>query len=94
MSIKAIDAVSRVRPANSTSKLVLLALADNADDEGFVHIAQAHLAKSCGLARETVNRHLKRLEEQGHIRSKQLYGFDGSIGNKAYWLTAMDMEGV
>jgi DNA-binding transcriptional ArsR family regulator len=48
-------------------KLLLLALADNANDEGSCYPSIANLARKCSMHRATVMRALVALEGQGHI---------------------------
>jgi biotin operon repressor len=48
-------------------KFTLLALCDNANDEGGAWPSQQSLAQKTGQARETINRQLKRLVEMGLI---------------------------
>lgn len=70
MSIKAICwAFEQDLPP--TSKLVLLKLADNANDDGWCWPSQATLARHTSLTRETVNRHIAKLEESGHLTVKR-----------------------
>lgn len=47
----------------ANTKLVLLALADYADDAGVCFPSQRKLASKCGLSRSTINVHLQRLVE-------------------------------
>jgi len=50
-----------------TSKLLLIALADLANDEGYCSPSVALLMKRTGLSERAVRSHLKALEEAGHI---------------------------
>ena len=87
MSIEAIGAVSKMRFTNSTTKLVLMALANYADEWGYVYLGQKQIAEFCGIARETALRHLKKLEDEGYIYSQQFVRKDGGKSTKAYYLT-------
>ena len=70
MSIKAI-AWAFEQDVPPTTKLVLLKLADNANDEGLCWPAQSTLSRHTGLARETVNRHVKKLEQLGILKIRR-----------------------
>lgn len=48
-------------------KLVLLALADNANDEGMCYPSMRTVAAKCGMGWRTVQRAIQTLEEQGHL---------------------------
>lgn len=52
---------------DSTRKLVLVKLADSANDEGVCSPTQDRLAVECGVSERTVRRHLKRLGDDGLI---------------------------
>lgn len=54
-------------PLNHTDKIVLLALADNANDEGSCYPSIATVAAKCGLDARSVFRVMGRLEEAGHL---------------------------
>lgn len=70
MSIRAI-AWAFEQDVPPTSKLVLLKLADNANDEGWCWPAQSTLARHTSLTRETVNRHISKLEAAGLLAVKR-----------------------
>jgi DNA-binding transcriptional ArsR family regulator len=66
MSIKAISwAFEQDTPP--TTKLVLLKLADNANDDGYCWPSQSTIARHTGLNRSTVNRHIKKLADAGLV---------------------------
>lgn len=69
MSIKAIGWAfdQKVPP---TTKLVLLKLADNANDDGWCWPSQSTLAKHTGLSRKSISRHIKNLSDAGLIEVK------------------------
>ena len=53
---------------SSTEKLVMLALADHANDEGkSVYPSQERLSRKTGLARETINRYINKLSKNGYL---------------------------
>jgi hypothetical protein len=49
------------------SKLILISLADQANDNGECYPSVSHLEKRTGLARATIFKHLNALETAGHI---------------------------
>jgi hypothetical protein len=53
----------------SADKLVLLALADNASDEGKCYPSIHTLVKKCSLSERTIQRTLVRLTDDGHLTS-------------------------
>jgi DNA-binding Lrp family transcriptional regulator len=55
-------------------KLVLLALADCANDDGLAWPSIATLARKCGCDARTVQRNLRRLEAAGHISREEVIG--------------------
>lgn len=67
-------------------KLVLLKLADRANDDGECWPGQASVAKACGIGQRTLVRHLSTLEEMGLIKSERRYGEDGKRSTNMYVL--------
>lgn len=59
-------------------KLVLLALADDADQDGVYHNGRRHLARGCGLSDRAVTDAFARLEEAGHVHRHPRYGEGGA----------------
>ena len=53
---------------NCTAKLVLVALADNANDQGFCFPGIEHLASKCDLSLHGIRLQIKKLEEDGLLR--------------------------
>ena len=51
----------------STRKLILLKLADNANDEGHCWPSYQHIADMCEIDKRTAMRHVKKLEEMGYL---------------------------
>lgn len=66
MSIRAISWAfdAEVPP---TTKLVLLKLADNSNDDGYCWPSQSTIARHTGLTRETINRHIRKLRHEGLV---------------------------
>lgn len=68
MSLKAMNWVWEHSPAVGTELLVLLAIADNADDAGAnAYPSTDTLARKTRLDTRTVQRVIRRLEEHGHV---------------------------
>ena len=79
MSVRIMSMVFDNQELSSTEKLVMLALADHANDEGkSIYPSQDRLAMKTGLSRETINRHVKRLIQKGIIRK---IGYRGDRAN-------------
>ncbi len=52
---------------NPARKLVLLKLADNANDQGECWPSYGHIAEQCEMGRSTVKGHIKKLAEDGYL---------------------------
>lgn len=68
------------------SKLVLVALADKADEQHSCYPGQRLLAAMTCQGERTVRRHLERLESQGYIRRRHRYREDGTRSSDRYVL--------
>lgn len=82
MSIKLMTAVWERDDLSSTQKLVLLALADWANDEGLCWPSIARICTKASLKQRAVQMAIRSLEDAGFIRRDEVMG----KGNK-YWLT-------
>jgi len=72
MSIKMMSAVWDAKTCLTPSeKLVLLKIADSANDSGECWPSQSNIARQCEVSRETVNRCLKQLEKYGFLKSQK-----------------------
>lgn len=81
MSIKLMTAVWDAEGLSSTQKLVLLALADWANDEGLCWPSVERLAKKTGLSGRAIQKTIRGFEELGIVRREEELG----KGNR-YWL--------
>jgi DNA-binding transcriptional ArsR family regulator len=85
--------VSERAPVEGTRLLVLLALADQANDEGLAYPAVTTLAQRARVGREAARKHLRALEADGILETQQGRGgrFDpngkGPGGRSVYALT-------
>ena len=64
MSIKIMSQIWQDSNIKANKKLLFLALADFANDEGICYPSQDTLVKKCGLTKKTVIKYLKEFEEQ------------------------------
>mgnify|MGYP001558277718 CR=1 FL=1 len=86
MSIKAIVWAFRQKCGTPAEKLVLLALADQANDTGECWPGHEYLAEKCDLTRETICRLLRSLEKQKKISSQRRKDRSGRDVGKSYIL--------
>lgn len=71
MSVKIMSMVFDNQELDSTQKLIMLALADHANDEGkSIYPSQDTLSLKTGLARETINRKIRELIGLGYLIKK------------------------
>ena len=61
-------------PLSHADKIVLLALSDNANDEGFCYPSIATLSRKCGLEERSIHRVIARLEDAGHVTRRERPG--------------------
>ena len=69
LAVEAFDA----KVGNPLRKLVLLKLADQANDEGLCWPSYETIAKACEVDRRSVIRHIKKLEEDSFLRIEKVY---------------------
>lgn len=69
-----------------TAKLILMALADAADDQGVCWPSVATVANKCGVSTRTVRRVMQALVADGILQSEQRYRNDGSSSSNLYRL--------
>lgn len=67
---------------SSTTKLILLKLADNANDSGYCFPSIEHISKLCSIDRRTVQRHIKQLEADGYLTIKQRFNNNKQRSNE------------
>lgn len=70
-----------------TPKLVLLVLADHADDLGFCFPGAATIARRASVSERTLSRVLAQLEEQGYIARSRRHLANGNRTSDGYLLT-------
>ena len=85
MSIKQRTMVWELRDLTPTHKLILLGLADWANDEGLCWPSIDRLAQKTGLSRRTIQTNIRQLEACRYMKREEVVG----RGNR-YWLTLED----
>lgn len=66
---------------NPLRKLVLLKLADNANDQGECWPSYQYIADQCEIGKSTVKKHIKDLEKSGFLRIENRKGPKGNTSN-------------
>jgi len=82
MSIRIMANVWEHPGINSTQKLVLLALADWANDEGMCWPSIQRIADKCSLTKRAVQKALRAIEDMGMLRYE-----DGVHKSRTYWIS-------
>ena len=78
----------------STKKLILLKLADNANDEGICWPSYQHIADQCELSKRTVMRHIKGLEEMGVLSVNKRRQSSNQNHSNLYKLNLFDSDNI
>lgn len=86
MSIELMTGVWKHGPQNIGERLVLLSLADQANDEGYCWPSMDTIASRCCMSRPGVARIIKRLAEDGWLRIERRVRKHGGFGSNGYWL--------
>lgn len=86
MSVRIMAIAWTVNLATASLKLLLLALADNADDKGKCWPSVRLLAEKCGLTPRSIRSLLTDLERLGHIRIEPQFRDDGSQRSNLYYI--------
>ena len=86
MSIAALNWAWQQPCDNPTAKLVLLALADKANDEGECWPSMGHVADLAGVSSRQVSNHLNSLEGLGLLSRTRQRRQDGTLGRYVYRL--------
>lgn len=80
MSIRLMTQVFKDEELDSTKKLIMLSLSDNANDEGFCYPSINTIVKKTSLSNKTVIKHIKELEEKNYLLSKKRNSKSNSKG--------------
>lgn len=81
MSMKLMVAAMAARVGNPLRKLVLIKLADQANDQGECWPSFAHIADQCEMSRRSVIGHIKALEVLGFLTTERRAGEKGNSSN-------------
>lgn len=84
MSIKAMNWVWKLEDLSAQETLVLLALADQANDQGYCYPSRATLAQKARCSVRTVGRSVKNFEEWGLLRVAQRNTMAGRISSEYF----------
>jgi len=90
MSVRAMAWVWR-QQLSGPEKLVLMALADHADEDGICWPGNAHLARKCNLSQRSVQRHVKNLIDNGYMTSNRRFRDTGGQTSNRY---VLNVDGV
>ena len=77
-------------------KIVLMAIADHADDDGYAWPGMKRIAEKCSMEKRTVQRHVERLQEQQLLKVESRQRNDGSSSSNGYTvvMNGTNREGV
>jgi len=81
MSMTLMVRVMGLKIGHPIKKLVLLKLADNANDQGECWPSYSHIADQCEIGKSTARKHIKELEEMGLLRLENRKGPKGNSSN-------------
>lgn len=90
MSMMLMVKAMNTKVGNPLRKLVLIKLADNANDQGECWPSHQHVADQCEISKTSVRNHIKKLEEMGLLRIEHRDGPKGNTSN-LYHLTLQGM---
>ena len=68
MSMSLMVKAMNIKVGNPLRKLVLIKLADNANDKGECWPSYQHIADQCEISRSAVKSHIRALEDMGMVR--------------------------
>jgi DNA-binding Lrp family transcriptional regulator len=72
MSFKLMAKAMDIKTGSSTSKLILLKLCDNANDNGECWPSQELISEQCELSKRSVIENIKKLEKQGLVTKQKI----------------------
>ncbi len=81
MSMRLMVEVMGLKLGSPLKKLVLLKLADNANDKGECWPSYGHIADQCEIGKSTVRKHVKELEDMGFLKVENRKGPKGNTSN-------------
>lgn len=86
MSMLLMVQAMKVKVGSAARKLVLIKLADNANDNGKCWPSYDHIANHCEMDKRTVMRHIKALSEAGFVMITRRKKEDGDNMSNMYTL--------
>ncbi|MBG6243291.1 MAG: helix-turn-helix domain-containing protein [Candidatus Symbiopectobacterium sp. Dall1.0] len=87
MSMSLMAKAMSIKVGNPLRKLVLLKLADNANDKGEAWPSIPHIAQQCEMAERTVQGHVQSLQKSGFLWIEKRKGSNGINQSNIYHLT-------
>ncbi|QIQ61349.1 hypothetical protein V039C_0071 [Vibrio phage V039C] len=90
MSMMLMVKAMQTKVGNPLRKLVLIKLADNANDMGECWPSHQHVADQCEISKTSVRNHIKKLEDMGLLKIEHREGPKGNTSN-LYHLTLQGM---
>ncbi|MEX4712295.1 helix-turn-helix domain-containing protein, partial [Haemophilus influenzae] len=81
MSMRLMVQAMNCKVGNPARKLVLLKLADNANDDGICFPSYQYIADKCEMTRRSAINHIEYLIKMGLVSKKERKNKDGSISN-------------
>lgn len=80
-------------PLPTATKLVLLAIADHANEDGFCWPGVVRIATKCNLSERSVQRHIRVLVARGFLQVEERHRPDGSQSSNLYHLPTVSPGG-
>lgn len=90
MSMLLMVKAMQTKVGNPLRKLVLIKLADNANDQGECWPSHQHVADQCEISKTSVRNHIRKLSEMGLLKIEHREGPKGNTSN-LYHLTLQGM---
>lgn len=90
MSMNLMAKAMGVKVGNPLRKLVLIKLADNANDQGECWPSYQHIADQCEIGRSTVKNHIRALEKMGLLRRE--YRKNGELNQSNLFYLTLDNQ--
>ncbi len=87
MSFVMMAKAMKIKTGNPTRKLILLKLADNANDDGECYPSYQHIAEQCEVSRKTVMVHVDALIKMGLVKKKERKTKQGNRRSNLYIIT-------
>ena len=81
MSVKLMWSAMTVKAGSPTAKLILLKLADNANDKGECWPSLKNIAEHCEVSQKTVITNIKKLEGLGYVKKINRFNDKGKTSN-------------